>query len=263
MKTECDNISNRIPKALLGDLSVTDLRAVESHCMECSPCSQERDLYAETLRQLGAMTDVAAPRHFFVYPKEHRPNPWQLFQQMTFPFKMALVASLLAIGVFTVAAATKLEIHSEPGRLTITFGNLPAPIPSEPPVDAERLKAEILQAVERKQQEKDLELARSLRAELAAIKTRIPERQREVIERALADFEKRTDSRILSAATALEASTENSVARMYRIIQAQQQQDLAALNERVNRIAVSGEIKSNQTDVILETLLQVAENRIR
>jgi hypothetical protein len=263
VKTECDNYSNQIPKALLGDLSSSELQAVESHCKECSPCARERDLYAETLHQLGAMTDVAAPRHFFVYPKEHRPNPWQLFQQMAFPLKTAIIAALLAIGIFTGAAAAKLEIRSEPGRLTFSFGNLPAPIRSERPVDPELLKAEILQAVERNQQEKDLELARTLRAELAAVKSGIPQRQRLVIERALADFEKRTDSSILNAATALQASTENSIARMYRIIQAQQQQELAALNERVNKIAVSGEIKSNQTDVILETLLQVAENRIK
>jgi hypothetical protein len=209
------------------------------------------------------MTDVAAPRHFFVYSKEQRPNLWQLFQQRAFPLKAAIVAAVLAIGVFTGAAAAKLEVRSEPGRLTLTFGNSAAPVSTEQPLDVGLLKAEILQAVEKQQQEKDLELARTLRAELSAVKSAIPERQRLIIERALADFEQRTDSRILSAATALEASTENSVTRMYRIIQAQQQQDMAALNDRVNRIAVNGEIKSNQTDVILETLLQVAENRIR
>lgn len=263
MKTECDNYRNQVPKALLGDLTASDQKTLESHLSACPACARERDTYAETLRQLRTATDVEAPRHFFVHPPERRPTAWDLFQQLAFPLKAALLAAVLVLGVFTGVAAADLTVRREPGSLTLTFGKLPAPVKPGVPLDVAALKSELLQALENNQHEKDLELARSLRAEIGRIQARLPERQRLLIERALTDLEKRTDDRILTAATALEASTERSLARMYRIMQTEQQQALTALDERVNRIAVSGEIKNNQTDVILETLLQVADLKLK
>ena len=50
---------------------------------------------------------------------------------------------------------------------------------------------------------------------------------------------------------------------MYRTLETQRVQDLSSVNDRLNRITVNGEIKSNQTDAILETLLQVAELKLK
>ena len=50
---------------------------------------------------------------------------------------------------------------------------------------------------------------------------------------------------------------------LYQTIQTQRRQDLILTKNRLDRLAVQGEMRSTQTDAILETLLQVAEMRMK
>jgi hypothetical protein len=204
--------------------------------------------------------DVEAPRHFFVYP-EGSPSPWQALRGLTLAWKGAVAAVALAAFVLGGFALANLEVKAEAGSFTVRLGKpeQPGSPPSAPAVDLAALKLDLLRVLEEKSRNDKLEMIRTLRAELAQSESTLTKKQR----LALAALESRVDSRIINTAVNLESGAQSSIAAMYRALENQRAQDMSAINDRLNRVAVNGEIKSNETDVILETLLQVAELRMK
>ena len=98
---------------------------------------------------------------------------------------------------------------------------------------------------------------------MARSESALSRKQRLVLETALSRLESRVNNRIVDTAVSLESANQRSLGEMYRTLEAQRVQDLSSVNDRLNRITVNGEIKSNQTDAILETLLQVAELKLK
>ncbi len=68
---------------------------------------------------------------------------------------------------------------------------------------------------------------------------------------------------LTGAVAAVQARGAKSVADLYEAVSLQQQRDRNAIENRIDRLAVTGETKSNQTDAILQTLLEVAELRMK
>ena len=69
--------------------------------------------------------------------------------------------------------------------------------------------------------------------------------------------------RVEATAHQLEQRTDLSVANLYQTVSRQRERDQNAFDAKLTRLAVNGEIKDKQTDAILETLLQVAELRMK
>jgi hypothetical protein len=84
-----------------------------------------------------------------------------------------------------------------------------------------------------------------------------------VLEAALGRLQTRMEDSLSASVTSVRASHERSMAEMYQAISARRQTDLNVIDNRINSLAATGEMKSNQTDAILETLLQVAELNIK
>jgi hypothetical protein len=263
MKTGCSTYQSQIPKALMGELNDLDQRTLESHIEECPVCFREHELYAGTVKQLSSAGDVSVPRHFFVYSEEPASSGWQALPRLLLSWRTAAIAAGLAAVVLALAP---MQVGSERGALMLSFGR-PAgtaqPSVSAEAIDVAKLKAEMLSIVEEKSRADRVEVIRTMRAELASSNAAFTKKQRALLEAALSSAETRLNERLAATATSLETGTRDSLALFYRAMSLQNERDFTAVNDRLNRLALSGEIKNNQTDAILETLLEVAEVRMK
>ncbi len=266
MTAACSTYRNLIPRAAVGEIGAEELKSLSLHLAECVPCSNEHSQYVETLRVMRESGDVAVPRHFFVYAQEPSGNPWLMFRRMNLAWQAGFAAAILLLGVFAAAAASQLEVRAGNGALTISFGNsVPTPIAPvpQPVIDAAGLKADILNAVEEKNRREKLEWVKTLRTELDKSSRSMSERQRRILQTALVELETRLDSRMSTEVRNLEDRSDRALTGLYQLISTERQRDLASLNNRFNRLVTSSEVRSDQTDQILETLLQVAELKLK
>jgi len=83
-------------------------------------------------------------------------------------------------------------------------------------------------------------------------------RQKQQWNAALANLEARLNDRIEDSAVTLTAGMEQSASNVFRALQRQRQQDLALTRTQLENLVTRGELKDQETDEILSTLLQVA-----
>jgi hypothetical protein len=167
----------------------------------------------------------------------------------------------LAFGTLFTLVVTKLQARAEAGSLTLSFGALPAAkavLPSEP-VQLEGLKADLVKLVEEKSHQEHLLWVQEIHKDLARSNRSLTQRQRKLLETALASLETRLNDRILNRELAMQANWTQAASDLYQKIQTQRKQDWLLTNDHLDRLAVQGEIRSNQTEVILDTLLQMAQ----
>ena len=263
MSADCTMYRNLIPRAVAGDLGAEEQESLNLHLAECAPCSREQALYAETLRVMRRAGDVPVPKHFFVY-REQFENPWQIFSRMSRAWQFASAVVILLLGVFTAAAATRLHVRAESGALILSFGE-PAlrRISSPPPLDVAAIEARIVERVKADNRKDKLELLRTLRTDIEKSNRALTERQRKILQAALSDVEMRLSGQVATAESRLEARSDKAIADLYQVVSAERATDLAVFDNRLNRLAVNGEIRGSQTDAILETLLQVADLNLK
>ncbi len=266
MTTPCSHYRANIPKAVIGDLSPEDQRDLDLHLAECRPCNRESLLYADTIRQLGALQDEAVPRHFFVYHEDVRLKPWQSFVQMSRAWQVAAAALMVGLGLLGSMAIAKLSLRTENGSLILSFGE--GPVVADPHVriqqaDTRELEERILKTVAERNALEKLELVRTLRNETARDTAALTREQQAILGQALTNLEVRMSQAVAASTASLENRMGQSMQELYRAVSLDRQRDMAAIDNRINVLAASGEIKNNQTDEILATLLQVAELRTR
>jgi hypothetical protein len=265
MNTECSRFRRIIPMAILGDLGAAEKEALEQHVAECAPCRDEQDLYLNTVGHLRLASDVPAPRHFFVYDAPASKTPWWLFRQMPVAWQSSLAAAFVVAGIILVAGLAHLQVRAGGGALTIAFGALPA-APAQvtaPGIDIEALENRILAAVEQRDRQQSDQMLRTLREEIANSNRKLTRDQRAQLQTALDAVEARMARSLSGAVSAVQTRSDNSIAEVYQAVTLQQQRDRNVIENRIDRLAVSGAAKSSQTDAILETLLEVAELRMK
>jgi len=266
MAATCREFRSYIPRAILGDLSQEEQKALDQHLAECSPCNREHQTFGNTVRQLGSGLDVPVPRHFFVYPEESHSTPWRAFLRMSRAWQAATATVLLVFGFASLLAVSRLQVRSEDGALVIGFGRLPErrpPAPQIMQVDTSALEAKILKAAAERSRQDNLEFLRTLRAEMARSNKAIGREQRALLEQAISNVELRMGQLVSTTAYDLERKTDRSVQDAYRKVSLERARDMAAVDNRIKLLAINGEVKSTQTDAILATLLQVAELRMQ
>ncbi len=260
MSAQCNQYRDRILKSLLKDLNSEDQESLQAHLAECRTCASDRALSIDTLRQLRCQMDVPVPRHFLV-SGPRRSSTWSSLADMGLAWRAGLAAAVLLIVALAGFALGNLHFRTGSGEFTVVIGKLPEPpsLPSVQAVDLQALKFELLRTLEENSRHQNMELAQSLRRELAKRNASSTRRQQKVFEVVLADWEGRMNERFLKTAAAIEDRTERSLAEMYRSIQKQRQTDFTLMTDRLNRVAAQGQVRSIQTDEILATLLQVAD----
>ena len=255
MTVDCNAYHEKIPRAILGELAPGELRALQAHLASCPRCAEENEQYAAAVGALetsarGGGVDV--PRHFFVYPEERGIGLRELFALLSPALRAALCAAGAMVALLTIVSASltwRLVRESAVTRLA-------------PAVDVPALRADVLRLVDEKSRADKLELARELRGELARFWSASNTRERALLESALTSLEHRVSERIAGTASQLDEKTGRALAAVYQSVETRQRQDLLAIDDRLNRIAATGEQKNDQTNAILETLLEVAELRL-
>ena len=266
MSTECGHYRNQIPQALLGDLGPDGLERLNAHLSECPACKQEEQLYAHTLDQLRSVGDNPVPRHFFVYGQARGESPWALFRSMSLAWQGATASLIVAVALLAALAAAKLQVRFEGHTMILSFGSAPAARPAPhavPAINTQALEAKILQVAEERNRKDVLDWVRTLRSEIAQGNRRLDERQRAVLQAALTNVEARMTNAVSETVQAMEARTDKSLSDLYATVNLQRERDANVLNERLNQVALNNETRGNQTDAILETLLQAAELRLK
>ncbi len=266
MTAECSMYRSLIPRAAMGDLGAEEQHALNLHLAECAPCGNEHSQYAETLRQMRSAGDVPVPKHFFVYAQEAPAKPWLAFRQLSPVWQGAIGLVILLFGVFIAAAISHLNIRVGNGVLAVNFG-APAPVQQTqtpvPVIDTAAMEARILKAVEEKNRRDKLEWIQMVRADIEKSNRSLTDRQRKILQAALSELETRLGSQMGTAVTALEVRSDRALANLYRVVSSERERDLTYVNNRFSRLVTNNEVRSNQTDAILETLLQVADLKLK
>lgn len=263
MSETCKTHRELIPKALLGDLNSTDQNALDGHLKECVACRKEWETYATTLQEMRSLEDAPVPRHFFVHADARSSSPWQWFRQLTWGCQAAVAMVLLVLCVGAVATAVQLQLRSQEGILMVRFGGGSFPDLTPPdPIDMAAWEARILTATAESRHAEDIEWVRALRKEITQSNLSLTAQQNILLTSALTELETRLAAGIADSANEVENQTARALNSMYRTISMERQEELSTLSQQLTRLAIDGELKNNQTDAILETLLQVAELRL-
>jgi hypothetical protein len=266
MSTDCGHYRNQIPRAMLGDLESDELQRLNAHIAECGECKLEEQLYANTLDLLHSVCDSPVPKHFFVYGQARRESPWASFRNMSLAWQGIAASLILAVTVLGSLTAAKSQVRFESGAMIISFGGaaaLKSASQPAPGVDTQALEAKILRLAEERSREEVLDWVRTLRGEIAQGNRQMDARQRMVLQAALTNVENRMASTLSATVQTVEAKTDRSLSDLYATVNLQRERDVNAFNDRIDRVALNGETRSNQTDAILETLLQAAELRLK
>jgi plasmid stability protein len=165
-------------------------------------------------------------------------------------------------------AAAQFQVRVDKGALVLGFGTLPAaaqPAAVAPAqrIDTVALQAEIVRIIEEKNRKEKTEWVRTLRAEIARSNRSLTEQQRTVLQAALTGLESRMNDRLTTTARVLEEGTKQSLDSLYQAVSLDRERDNASTRALINRVALGAEARNSQTDVILDTLLQVADLRTR
>ncbi|HEY2932743.1 MAG TPA: hypothetical protein VGK99_13450 [Acidobacteriota bacterium] len=261
----CDEFRNQIIEAALGEIGSAEQGALESHLKDCAVCRREQDRVVEVVRELRAATDFPVPRHFFVHPDDSPYTVRDIFRALTPAWKLGLAAATVVVALLVVFTAASFHARIEKGVYVFSFGTPIDPVPgrSEPSVDVGRLKPDLLRTLEEKSRRERLQWIQAMREEMDRSASTLSRRQRAELERTLASLERRVDERVFTAGLALQARSDKALSDMYNSMQAQRQRDVLLTQESLERWKAKDEIKASQTDAILQTLLQVAEVRLK
>jgi len=259
MISGCSQYVQWISRSLVGDLSADEEKALDGHLAACPSCRNERDAFAETVRLLQSAEEEPAPRHFFVYPEEGILKPWQLFRQMMPRWQAATAGVIAVILAFGVLGVFGIQVKAQQEGWTLSFGRGGA----SAGIDTAALKAEILQAAEENNREAAREWIRNIQLEIARSHEDLTDQQRLMLAGSLSDLESRITGRLDLTAAELRSGNEKSMVDLYRTLSLEQQQQVNAVQTRIDGVIESQQERTRETDAVLETLLQVAELRFR
>ncbi|HEU0007097.1 MAG TPA: zf-HC2 domain-containing protein [Terriglobia bacterium] len=259
MKSTCEEARSWVPRALMGDLAAAEEQALNAHLAECAACTGEQRLFIDTLSQVRTLSDSPVPRHFFVYPGARGSSVMEFLRGLTPGWKLASSLAVGTVAAFVLLVAARFQFRAEQGIYSFSFGRpLPVAVPSkDPAVRIEALRVELTGLLEARSRTERAEWMNALRREVKE-SNRHDTRQQRQWNAALASLEARLNNRIEDGAVALTAGMQQSTNNVFRALQRQRQQDLALTRTRLEHLATQGELKDQETDEILSTLLQVA-----
>lgn len=242
MKPECSEYQARIARLFLEDLTADERRGLEQHLAACPRCQSEHDGYARTLSLMQSVDNESVPRHFFIQPEELRPNPWELFRLLR-P-KWQLITAAFA-GLFLLAGVGGLLGFARSG------------------VDTAELKREFLKSAEEQNLRTMEGHLQEVRTEINAIQIDLTLRQKAELTAALDRLDSRMAGRLKLAEGRVRNEAQQNTVEVYRTVSQQRAQDLSLINLRFDGIEARNTLETRQTDAILNTLLQVAELKLK
>ena len=265
MNDKCNQYRDLIPRALVGDLEACQAAGLEEHLVGCAECRAEREQYRETVEQLAMVEDEPVPGHFFVPADARNASFRDLLGSLAWPWKFAAAGVVTALLLLAGLGLSGLQFRAAGGVYAFSFGrplpDLDSSAKSEAAIRA--LRAEMQNFVEQTVQSERKQYVATLRAELARSSRRLAPEQRQFLQLALDDIEKRMNERMATASAAMAAQTASSMDTLYATLQAQRSQDLTLIRKSITDTARVSEAKDRQTQEVLTTLLEVADLQIK
>jgi len=264
MNDKCNRYRDLIPRALLDDLEAGRAAELEEHLTACAACRAERDEYRETIGHLAMVEDEPVPGHFFL-PADARNNSWRdLFAAVSWPWRLAAAGALTALLFLAGLGLSGLQFRASEGVYAFSFGR-PLPDPNggaKAEAAIQALRVEMRSFIEQTIQSERKQHLATLRSELERSGRNLNPEQRQFLQVALNDIEKRMNERIVTAGATVAAQTASSMDTLYATLQAQRSQDLALIRKSINDTARVSEANDRQTQEVLTTLLEVADLQI-
>ncbi|MGI8782244.1 MAG: hypothetical protein ACR2L2_01135, partial [Acidobacteriota bacterium] len=237
-------------------------RSLQAHLQMCEECAREHQEWTGAIEQLAAAGDVPVPRHFFVYSEPAR-RIWNWPAWSLGGWKVAVAATSAALLLLAVLVGSNFQARADGGVYTFSFGKpLPVSAPANPAVDVAALRQQILEQVQVELDRQRSAWLRDVWQELARAGNALTGRQQQRLHVALADMEARLNQRVGQTGTNLQAGWNQSLADLYQTLQIQRRQDRVAL-ERLDHLILQGEMKRSETEAVVDTLLQVAEFKLK
>jgi hypothetical protein len=245
MKPECGEYQAKMGKFLLGDVSQKEREALEAHLAACPQCQSEQESYARTLNLMQSVDNEPVPRHFFIQPQERALNPWELFRMLK-PRWQAI--TVIVAGLFLLAGVGGVGSVG-----SFTRGS----------IDAIALKRDFLKAAEEQNRQTAESLLQAVRAEVARSRTDLTQQQKTELAAVLDRLDSRMTRRLKLAEGSAREDAKKMAIDVYRTVSQQRAQDLNLINLRFDSIEASSTLETRQNNAILNTLLQVAELKLK
>jgi hypothetical protein len=242
MKPECVDYQKRIAKSILGDLAAEEQHSLDDHLATCAHCRSERESYLRALDLMKLADEKPVPRHFFIQADERKLNPWEVLRLLKPNWQVATAALAGLFVLISVGWAMSFGHHD---------------------IDVAALKQEILKSVEAQNRADWSTWLQEVRSELARSRADLTQQQEAELTAALARLDSRISGRLKTAEADMKNHTQQTAIALYRTIAQQRSQDLNFINLRFDSFQANSALKEQQTNVILDTLLQVAELRLR
>jgi hypothetical protein len=255
MKSQCGEYQKQIPKLALNELTAEEERALKEHIETCSYCQSEQESCFQTIQKLQSVADEPVPRHFFVYEEARKPNPWQLFRQMKPFWQMATGAMACLFFLMGIAVVSRVQVRADHNGWSVTF--------NRETIDAAAIKEDILKITEERNRASAQAWLQQIRMEIEHSRTDFTRQQREELIAAVAALNSRLSGRIVQETENLRIDTGTLISDMYKTVSRQRARDLALINTRFENTNELGAVKERQTNEILDTLLQVAELKLK
>ena len=242
MKPECSEFQKKIARSLMEDLTAEERQGFEEHLAACPHCMAERESYLRTLELMRSTDDQPVPHHFIIPTDRRKSNPWELFRLMK-PRWQAVTAALAGMFVLiSIGWAMSL------GRNDI---------------DVAALKQDILKSVEEQNRAAKTAWLQEVRAEIAHSGKNLTQQQQAELSDALERLYSRFIGRLQTTEDRMKDYTQEMTVTLNNKVDWQRAQDLNLINLRLDTFQVKSAVKEQQTNVILDTLLQVAELRLK
>jgi hypothetical protein len=204
---------------------------------------------------MASAGDEPVPHHFYIDPGAAAARPWQLFRSLPPIWQAACVGAAAVLLSISLAALTQLHVRSDRGGWSVAFG--------APAIDSAALKAELLQALEQNERDRQLRFSREIREAVERLRAELAGRSQAELTQAVKRLNAGLEARIAGGDRRVQAEAQKLVGELFQAVTQQRAEDLNFINVRFESIDQSNALKSRQYDVILGTLLDVAELRLR
>jgi len=255
MSRKCEDFQNMIKDELAGELSLENQSELAVHLADCSICLHERQELQRTFGMLKSLEEQPVPGHFFVY-EQPKASLLERFRGIPKGFRWAAATGFACLLLLAGFIISNISIRVGESRIILAYGD---PI-TEPDV----------QDIRREFEQKLLDARREDQRVFAGLL----EEQRKLYNGSLNQYYQRVDTRVNNLEgqlvetindnnAALQARLEGTMIQYGELMKAQYQNDLRDINRRLTQITLEGRLRDNQTDALMNTLVQLADSDYR
>ncbi len=242
-----------VARLLFEDLPEDRRRELERHLETCLICRREMERLEQTVQRLREWPDAAVPAHFLV-PAPGR-GPVSAFVRLSPPWRAAVAASLLLMVGLAAAWLADLKVSAQDGALTLQWN-----VAERQAERLEALRDDLAARLDERLDQQRRELLTEVRTELASLEESSSRQTEQTLRAGLGRLQQRLEAQLEARTLELDSRVERTGWAVQSLAR-RQQQALQLLQDRIDLIAVSGEIQGTQNELMLTTLLEMTDRR--